>query len=103
MAEARAKIECRVVPTEREDLPALTQIWHRAFADDRHTLMKMHEDGTTDFGEEMPGELLENWFESPKVHMAKALDVDGNTIGFTNWVEWNFDDTQTVSKAASAS
>jgi hypothetical protein len=96
MASPTTHSTWRVVPVERADLPALLQIWHAAFADDRHTLMKLYEDGNTDFGEEMPGELLDDWFADPKIRMMKAVRADGEIGGFTNWGTWNFEGTQTV-------
>jgi hypothetical protein len=96
MASPTTHSAWRVVPIERADLPTLLQIWHDSFADDRHTLMKLHEDGNTDFGEEMPGELLDDWFEDPDIRMMKAVRADGGIGGFTNWGTWNFDGAQTV-------
>lgn len=81
---------------EQNDIPTLIQISHSAFEHDRHTRMKMHEKGTDDINSEMPSNMMDGYFDNPRVRMIKAVDEDGRIIGYTNWAEWNFDGTKSV-------
>jgi hypothetical protein len=96
MTETLSKPVWRIEPLERDDIPTIIRIGRAAFAQDRHTLMKMHEKGTNDPNTEMPEESAYEYFENPRVKMLKAVDVDGKIVGFTSWGMWNFNGDRTV-------
>jgi hypothetical protein len=95
-AQPRPQIE--ILPTLPEDIPTISKIGHLAFANDRHTLMKMSEKGTSDFNSEMPSSMYDGYINHPRVKMVKAVDMGtGEIVGFSNWGMWNFDGSKIVS------
>lgn len=89
--------EIRVVPMLKEDIPEAQALHIRSFAEDRHTLMKVHEKGLSGIGDEMTCEEFNYYAELPhKVKMMKAVDKDGKMLGMTNWGLWNIDNSHPV-------
>ena len=85
----------RVVPVDRSDVSTLITLSHAAFSIDRHTLMKMHEKGTSDMSSEMGGpDTLYGYLDNERVRMMKAVSDDEEIVGFTTWVCKNFDGDQ---------
>ena len=95
------KLEIRVEPVQRSDLPTLVKISHQAFAKDRHTQFKMYEKGSIDIADEMmPEDMFYKQFEmgEGKYKMIKAVDgISGGILGYTVWGFWGFDDSQNPS------
>jgi len=88
--------EITLLPTLPEDVPTISKIGHLAFATDRHTLMKMSESHTDDFNSQMPSTMYDSYIDHPRVKMIKALNEDGEIVGFTDWGMWNFDGSKIV-------
>ncbi len=73
------------------DIPTVHRLSLEAFADDKHTLMKMHEKGTDASSEMMSLDGLYGYLNHPRVIMKKAVDQD-KIVGYTAWAKWNFND-----------
>lgn len=61
----------------------------------------MYEKGVEDLGSELePLESIERQLQHPSMKMLKAVDEQGNMVGFSNWRMWNFDkDLSDVSRS----
>ena len=83
--------DIRIVPLGIEGLDEAWQISLEAFADDTHTLFKMHEKGSTDLGSELlPKEFLAAYLNNPaKMKVWQAL-LDGRVVGYTIWGLYNW-------------
>jgi hypothetical protein len=85
-------------PITEDDVPKLSSVGHRAFATDRHTLMKMSEKHTDDMNTQMPQSMYDSYMSNPRIRMIKAVDEDtGEIVGFVMWATWNFDGSKVVS------
>lgn len=84
--------DIRVEPLELADLDAAWQISLRAFANDAHTLFKMHEKGSTDAGSELlPKDAMESYIRNPAKKRLRKAVIDDRMVGFTIWGMYNWE------------
>jgi len=82
----------QILPANREDVPILHAISHLAFANDSHTLFKMHEKPCTMEDEMNILEMYKTFdgAEQGKSILTKAV-LDGEIVGFAGWGFYNLD------------
>lgn len=89
-----------LLPAEREDVARIDEIGWAAFANDKHTVMKMYERGSTHPSSEMPAGGANQYLDAVpkgKCVVLKAVDNEtGKIAGFVTWGLWHYDGTKPV-------
>jgi hypothetical protein len=93
---ASTTIDFTLLPVTHDDIPRICEIGKAAFANDKQTVMKMHEQETTDVGSQLPPESeirgQVDAVEKGKCVFLKAVDVkSGRIAGYATWGLWHYD------------
>ncbi len=83
-----------ILPATSADVPAFSALSTAAFRNDTHTLMKDQTRGLPPGEVHMPADHVAGYIDLPaKCKVLKAVDDNGEMIGWCCWGLWNYDDT----------
>jgi hypothetical protein len=92
--------QVQLLPAEHDDAPRINEIAWAAFANDKQTLYKLHETGSTEISSELDGDFIYMHLKAAargECVVLKAVDEESSQIaGFAVWYFWNYDGSKPV-------